>query len=80
MSTAARAGLTCAILPLTIKGSSCDPAYQADYLNSMNTDLNVNVGLCLGHGLIFQKHSKAPVTTLIVKDFATKHNPLANLE
>ncbi|MDY4841790.1 MAG: DUF1847 domain-containing protein [Alphaproteobacteria bacterium] len=62
------------------KGSSCDPAYQAAYLNSMNTDLNVNVGLCLGHGLIFQKHSNAPVTTLIVKDFSTKHNPLANLE
>lgn len=62
------------------KGSSCDPAFQADYLNSMNTDLNINVGLCLGHGLIFNKKSKAMATTLIVKDFATKHHTVCQLE
>lgn len=53
---------------------SCDPLSQAKYLNDNNTDLNINVGLCLGHGLLFQKYSKAPTTTIIVKDFQTDHN------
>jgi uncharacterized metal-binding protein len=57
----------------------CDPISQANYLNSKNTDLNINVGLCLGHGLLFNKYSKAPVTTFIVKDFATSHKSIENL-
>ena len=62
------------------KGPSCDPLSQADFLNNEKTDLNINVGLCLGHGILFNKHSNAPTTTFIVKDFATNHNSISNLE
>ena len=55
-------------------GPCCDPVSQAGYLNEMKTDFNINFGLCLGHGLLFQKYSKAPVTTFLVKDFAHNHN------
>ena len=61
-------------------GPCCDPLSQAIYLNEQNTDLNINVGLCLGHGIIFSKHSKAPVTTFLVKDFATQHCSVENLK
>ena len=37
------------------KGPSCDPLSQADFLNNEKTDLNINVGLCLGHGIFFSK-------------------------
>lgn len=50
-----------------LKGPSCDPISQADYLNDCGTEFNINVGQCLGHGLIFQKYSKADVTTIVVK-------------
>lgn len=62
------------------KGPSCDPSSQANYFNENNTDLNINVGLCLGHGIVFDKYSKAPTTTIIVKDFATNHNIKENLK
>ena len=57
-----------------IKGACCDPVYQARWLNEKQTDFNINVGLCLGHGLLFEKHSKAAVTTFLVKSFAHNHN------
>jgi uncharacterized metal-binding protein len=64
------------------KGSSslvCNPLFQADVLNEEKTDLNVMVGLCLGHDILFIKNSKADVTPLIVKDRLTGHNPVAAL-
>lgn len=63
----------------TMSGSCCDPLYQAEFLNKAGTELNIVLGLCVGHGLIFQKHSQAPCTVFLVKDLATEHNPLANL-
>ncbi|MDO4162278.1 MAG: DUF1847 domain-containing protein [Pseudomonadota bacterium] len=63
-----------------LKGPSCDPISQADYLNDCETDFNINVGQCLGHGLIFQKYSKADVTTIVVKDFETHHRSIQNFE
>ncbi len=63
-----------------MKGPCCDPLSQAKYLNAQNTDLNINIGLCLGHGIIFEKHSFAPVTTFLVKDFINNHNPIENLQ
>ena len=56
------------------KGLSCNPAYQAKFLKESKTDINVNVGLCLGHELMLMKKSSAPVTTILVKDFCTNHN------
>ncbi len=63
-----------------MKGPCCDPISQALYLNEKKTELNINVGLCLGHGLLFQKHSQAPVTTFVVKDPLNKHNVIENLK
>jgi uncharacterized metal-binding protein len=57
------------------KGMSCNPAGQADFLANNNTEMNISFGLCMGHDLIFNQKSKAPVTTLIVKDREFHHNP-----
>lgn len=62
------------------KGLSCNPAGQADFLASQQTEINIAVGLCIGHDLIFSEKSAVPVTTLIVKDREHKHNPLKELE
>jgi uncharacterized metal-binding protein len=57
----------------------CNPVLQARLLNEQKTDLNVIVGLCVGHDSLFIKHSDAPVTTQITKDRVTGHNPAAAL-
>ena len=57
----------------------CNPILQAKYLNSRNTDLNILVGLCVGHDSLFYKYAEAPVTTLIAKDRVLGHNPVAAL-
>jgi uncharacterized metal-binding protein len=57
----------------------CNPILQAKLLNRQKTDLNVIVGLCVGHDSLFMRHSKAPVTTLITKDRVLGHNPAAAL-
>jgi uncharacterized metal-binding protein len=57
----------------------CDPLLQARLLNRHKTDLNVIMGLCVGHDSLFSRHSKAPVTTLVVKDRLLGHNPVAGL-
>ena len=57
----------------------CNPLMQAEVLNKEKTELNVMVGLCLGHDILFLKNSKADVTPLIVKDRVTGHNPIAAL-
>jgi uncharacterized metal-binding protein len=44
------------------KGVSCNPAGQAKYLEEKKTELNIMMGLCLGHDMIFNSKSKAPVT------------------
>lgn len=57
------------------KGSSCNPAGQADFLAQQQTELNLVMGLCVGHDMIFNMKSSAPVSTLIVKDREHQHNP-----
>jgi uncharacterized metal-binding protein len=59
--------------------SMCNPIMQAEYLNGEGTDLNVVIGLCVGHDTLFIKYSKAPVTYLIVKDRVLCHNPAGAL-
>lgn len=54
----------------------CNPIGQAQVLNQENTDLNIILGLCIGHDILFSKYSKAPVTVLAVKDRVLAHNPL----
>lgn len=55
----------------------CNPVGQAMVLNDLGTDLNLIVGLCMGHDILFNKYSEAPVSTFIVKDRITGHNPAA---
>ena len=57
----------------------CNPIGQAKLLNSAQTQLNILLGLCVGHDSLFIKYSEAPVTVLAVKDRVTGHNPLAPL-
>jgi len=54
----------------------CDPIAQAEILSRCQVDLNVELGLCVGHDILFHKYSKAPVTVFAVKDRVLAHNPL----
>jgi len=58
---------------------ACNPVGQAAILAEIGTQLNVVVGLCVGHDSMFFMHSKAPVTVLVVKDRVLGHNPVAAL-
>lgn len=53
----------------------CNPAGQADFLNKQNTELNISMGLCVGHDMIFSKKSEGLVTNLFDKDFTNNNNP-----
>ncbi|HWI41874.1 MAG TPA: DUF1847 domain-containing protein [Verrucomicrobiae bacterium] len=55
---------------------ACNPIAQAEVLNRRATDLNLIVGLCIGHDILFTRASQAPVSTLVVKDRVTGHDPV----
>jgi len=57
----------------------CNPVGQALIMNKAKTDLNIIVGLCVGHDSTFIKYSKAPVTVLVAKDRVLCHNPVGAL-
>jgi uncharacterized metal-binding protein len=57
----------------------CSPVGQAALLAAAGTQLNVVVGLCVGHDSLFFMHSQAPVTVLVAKDRVLGHNPAACL-
>lgn len=59
--------------------SLCNPVAQAELLAQAGTQLNVLIGLCVGHDSLFFKHSQAPVTVLVAKDRVLGHNPVAAL-
>ena len=56
--------------------ATCNPVGQAMVLSQDETDLNILLGLCVGHDSLFIKYSKAPVTCLATKDRVLCHNPL----
>lgn len=61
----------------------CNPILQALTLNQEKTELNIMLGLCVGHDSLFLKYSDALCTVLAAKDRVLGHNPLAaiyNLE
>lgn len=62
-----------------IGAAMCNPILQARLLNEAKTDLNVVIGLCVGHDSLFYKYSEAYVTTLVTKDRVTGNNPTAAL-
>lgn len=57
----------------------CNPIAQARLLNQAHTQLNIVLGLCVGHDSMFYKYSEALVTTLVVKDRVLAHNPAGAL-
>jgi uncharacterized metal-binding protein len=57
----------------------CNPILQAKLLNKQKVDLNVIVGLCVGHDSLFIKYANGLTTSLITKDRVTGHNPVAAL-
>lgn len=57
----------------------CNPILQAEVLNDQKTDLNIIMGLCVGHDSLFIKHSNALVTSCVTKDRVLGHNPVAAL-
>ncbi|WP_316349028.1 DUF1847 domain-containing protein [Desulfuromonas acetoxidans] len=59
--------------------AACHPIAQAELLNRSASEMNILVGLCVGHDMLFNKYSKVPVTTLVAKDRVTGHNPASVL-
>ncbi len=57
----------------------CNPVGQAMVLNREKVDLNIILGLCIGHDILFTQNSFAPVTTFVVKDRVLAHNPVGAL-
>ena len=58
---------------------ACNPILQAEVLNREGTELNIMMGLCIGHDILFLKYCKAETTPLVVKDRSLGHNPVAAL-
>jgi uncharacterized metal-binding protein len=59
--------------------SMCNPISQAELLNRAGCELNVVLGLCVGHDSLFYRHSTGLATTLVVKDRVLAHNPIGAL-
>jgi len=57
----------------------CNPSGQAEYLKEQKTELNISMGLCVGHDMLFSQKSLVPVTTLVVKDRVNNHNPIEGI-
>lgn len=57
----------------------CNSIGQAEIMNAEKTELNLVLGLCVGHDALFMKRSDAYCTVVAVKDRVTGHNPLAAL-
>lgn len=54
---------------------SCNPAGQAMVLKNQKVDFIIEIGLCLGHDVIFHSGLEIPFTVFIVKDRVYNHNP-----
>ena len=57
----------------------CHPAGQAEFLEKAGTELNVVLGLCVGHDTLFFMNTRTPSTVLAVKDRVMGHNPIAGV-
>ncbi|MFN3077279.1 MAG: DUF1847 domain-containing protein [Alphaproteobacteria bacterium] len=57
----------------------CNPIGQAELLNQAGCELNVILGLCVGHDSLFARASQGLTTTLVVKDRILAHNPIGAL-
>ncbi len=57
----------------------CNPIGQALLLNRARTQLNILMGLCVGHDTLFYKFCEGYCTTLVTKDRVLAHNPAGAL-
>jgi uncharacterized metal-binding protein len=57
----------------------CNPIAQAEILNKFAAELNILMGLCVGHDALFLKHVTAYTTIFATKDRVLGHNPMAAL-
>ena len=57
----------------------CNPSGQAEFLKENKTELNISMGLCVGHDMVFNQKSASPVTTLVVKDRTSKNNTMETI-
>ena len=57
----------------------CNSIGQAKILNAEKTELNILLGLCVGHDSLFFKYADAYTTVLVAKDRVLGHNPAAAL-
>jgi uncharacterized metal-binding protein len=60
--------------------SMCNPISQAELLDSAGCELNIVLGLCVGHDSLFFRHSRGLATTLVAKDRVLAHNPVGALQ
>ena len=61
-------------------GIMCNPAGQAEFLKENDTELNISLGLCVGHDMVFNQKSVSPVTTLVVKERLSNNNPMESIK
>ncbi len=57
----------------------CNPVAQARLLADAEVDLNIVIGLCVGHDALFIQHSRGPVTVLVAKDRVFDNKPVLGL-
>jgi uncharacterized metal-binding protein len=57
----------------------CNPVGQAELLKRAGCELNVVLGLCVGHDSLFFKHAAGLTTVLVAKDRVLAHNPIGAL-
>ena len=55
---------------------NCNPIGQAMSINKSRADFVIEMGLCLGHDVIFHHYLKKPFTVLAVKDRVHNNCPL----
>jgi uncharacterized metal-binding protein len=58
----------------------CNPVSQAELLNAHGCELNIVMGLCIGHDSLFFKYAHGLTTVLVAKDRVLGHNPVAALQ
>lgn len=56
-----------------------NPVGQAELLNRAGCELNVVLGLCVGHDSLFFKRAEGLTTVLVAKDRVLAHNPIGAL-
>ena len=58
----------------------CNPIGQAMILNELGCEIEVTLGLCMGHEMIFNKYAEGYVTNLYVKEKISHERPRETVE